>query len=90
LQLTLTELPATGARNPLVMTLPFSLPVSGLEVSILQGSLHSAHGWEMSVAVTDPGDERLFKNPTDLFAMNGSLLRQVPSRHWWFSVRRSF
>lgn len=50
----------------------------------------SGENWEISAALTDPADERLFKSLSDLTAMSGETLRQAPARHWWLGIRKKF
>ena len=70
---------------------PALLSTVRLRVSSIEGVWSpSGVDWELSAALTDPADERLFKSLSDLTAMSGVTLRQAPARHWWLGIRRRF
>lgn len=74
---------------------PVPIRGSRLKVSSLQGGWISADlNWEVSAVLTDPGDERNFKNLSDLSVIESTadtdMLRLAPTRHWWLSFKRKF
>lgn len=71
--------------------IPALFSTSSLKVSSLQSTWVSAdRHWEVSAIMTDPADERLFKNLSDLSSMGADRLRQAPSRHLWLGVHWKF
>ncbi len=71
--------------------IPALFSTSNLKVSSLQSTWVSAdRHWEVSAIITDPADERLFNNLSDLSSMGANRLRQAPSRHLWLGVHWKF
>ena len=74
---------------------PVPIRGSKLNVSSLQrGWVSDDLNWEVSAVLTDPGDERNFKNLSDLSVIESAadtdMLRLAPTRNWWLSFKRKF
>ncbi len=68
-----------------------SLNSTNLNVATLESTwVSSDRDWEVSAIMTDPGNERLFSNLSDLSSMGADMLRQAPSRHLWLRLQRKF